>query len=126
MRLRKALLAVVVSSITLAGCANLTGGQPTPGEPTTAATTTATTSTTARSTIAPSELSDSVAKDRALSAEEAYLSAHLANASCLEDWRTTPTTMKEEATVMNRTETGVIVDVTHPTTTPPMMGQTQT
>lgn len=115
MRPRPALLTVfLVVTVSLAGCANLTGGQPTPDEPTTASTTSATTSTTPQSTIAPAELSDSVAKERALSAEEAYLSAHLANASCLEDWGTTPTTMEEEATVVNRTETGVIVDVTHP------------
>lgn len=115
MRLRKALLlAVVVSSLKLAGCTNIVSDQPTTSEQPTTATPTPTAPTTTQSTIASSDLSDSTAKDRALTAEETYLSAHLSNESCLNDWGTTPTTMDKEATIVNRTADGVVVDVTHP------------
>ena len=99
MRPRHALfVAVVLTSIALAGCASLPSNQPP--------------STT--TTVAPSDLSDSTAKERALTAEGAYLSAHLRNASCLESWGTEPTAVSKQATVINRTTSGVVVDVTHP------------
>jgi len=59
-------------------------------------------------------VSDTDAKERALQAEESYLTAHLSNASCLENWGTSPTVTNEEATVVNRTQDGVLVAVKHP------------
>ena len=100
MRPRHALLfAFVLTSVALAGCASLPGTQP---------------PSTTTTTVAPSALSDSTAKEQALNAEETYLSAHLQNASCLESWGTEPTAVSKQATVMNRTTSGVVVDVTHP------------
>lgn len=61
-----------------------------------------------------SEISDEEATTRALAAEETYLQSRLQNASCLLSWGTTPTTSSEEATVVERTAEGVVVDVTHP------------
>ena len=70
--------------------------------------------TTENQTIAPSDLSDSAAKERALAAEEEYLEGQLSGATCLDDWGTTPTVVSKEATVTDRTEDGVRVDVRHP------------
>lgn len=54
------------------------------------------------------------ATDRALTAEEAFVSERLANASCLESWGTDPTVVDREATVADRTRDGVEVNVTQP------------
>lgn len=114
MRPRRAILtAFVVLNMALAGCTAFSGGETTTVESTTPSTTT-TTATTAQSTVGSSAVSDSDAKERALSAEETYLSTQLSNPSCIEDWGTTPTTMDKEATVVNRTAEGVVVDVLHP------------
>jgi len=40
--------------------------------------------------------------------------ARLSNANCLETWETNPTVTNENATVVNRTQDGVIVRVEHP------------
>lgn len=85
----RALSLVLVALLTgLAGCAAPLGGAP--------------------------PVSDTDAKERALQAEESYLTAHLSNASCLENWGTSPTVTNEEATVVNRTQDGVLVAVKHP------------
>jgi hypothetical protein len=85
----RALGLVVVALLTvLAGCAAPLGGGPT--------------------------VSETDAKERALQAEESYLTARLSNASCLENWGTSPTVTNEEATVVNRTQDGVLVAVKHP------------
>lgn len=69
---------------------------------------------TAQTTVSPSDVSDDKAKILALDAEEVYLSKHFANATCLEDWGTYPTTASKEASVTNRTAEGVYMDVVHP------------
>ncbi|WP_411966930.1 hypothetical protein [Haloferax sp. YSSS75] len=51
---------------------------------------------------------------RALAAEERYLESRLQNASCLLSWGTTATTASEEATIVSRSDDGIVVDVTHP------------
>ncbi|WP_430506481.1 hypothetical protein [Haloparvum sp. PAK95] len=66
------------------------------------------------STLAPSIVTDEEAKERALNAEEKYLKDHLSNATCLNDWGTTPTTASKQATVTKRTAEKVFVEVTHP------------
>lgn len=73
-----------------------------------------TTDTTENETISPSILSDPAAKERALAAEEEYLEGQLAGATCLDDWGTTATVIEKEATVIDRTEDGVRVEVIHP------------
>ena len=72
------------------------------------------TDTTDNGTISPAKLSDSTARERALAAEEEYLEGQLAGAPCLDDWGTTATVVSKEATVTDRTEDGVRVDVLHP------------
>lgn len=67
-----------------------------------------------RATIATAEISDTDAKERALTAEEEYLTEQLQNASCLTDWGTSPTTMGERATITKRSADGVYVEVVHP------------
>ena len=61
-----------------------------------------------------STVSDAEAKKRALAAEKEYLADRLRNASCLQNWGTTPTTSNERATVTGRTADGVRVEVHHP------------
>jgi hypothetical protein len=70
--------------------------------------------TSERTTIPASELSDSEARERALAAEEQFLTERLRNAPCLTDWGTSPTTASKRARVTERTAEGVSVDVTHP------------
>lgn len=60
------------------------------------------------------DVSNWTAKERALDAEETLLTDHLQNASCLENWGTTETTVSKRATVTKRTSDGVYVEVTHP------------
>ncbi|MFC4449984.1 hypothetical protein [Halorussus aquaticus] len=74
---------------------------------------TATPRTTA-ATISPGTVSDEAATERALAAEEAFLTERLGNASCLDDWGTYPTTAQKRATVVERTADGVRVEVSHP------------
>lgn len=69
---------------------------------------------TERLTVSPSEVSDEEARDRALAAEEEFLTARLENASCLNGWGTTPATVDESAAVVDRSADGVTVSVTHP------------
>jgi hypothetical protein len=55
------------------------------------------------------------AKERALSAEEDYITRQFENASCVEGWSLTSFVgVEEAATVTNRTADGVYVAVTHP------------
>lgn len=76
--------------------------------------TTRTTSTTSeRTTVAPSDVSDEAARERALTAEEAFLTEQLRNAPCLTNWGTSETTASTYATVTDRTADGVYVDVQH-------------
>ncbi|WP_435179390.1 hypothetical protein [Halorussus sp. AFM4] len=71
--------------------------------------------TTADPTPIPAGVvSDAEAKKRALAAEERYLKDRLREASCLQNWGTTPTTSSERATVTDRTADGVRVEVHHP------------
>ena len=70
--------------------------------------------TTDRTTVPPSVVSGGEAKKRALAAEERYLKDRLSDASCLQNWGTTPTTSSERATVIDRTAKGVHVEVQHP------------
>lgn len=72
------------------------------------------TDSTENETISSTEFSDSAAKERALAAEAEYLEEQLAGATCLDDWGTTATVVSKEATVTERTEDGVRVDVLHP------------
>lgn len=102
-------LFIVLSTVVLVGCVTAPGN----GTDTTPPTTTKT-GQTSQTTIGQDLVSDEDAKDRALRAEEHYLSTRLRNATCLKDWGTTPSTTQEEATVLNRTSDGVIVEVTHP------------
>jgi hypothetical protein len=87
-RSRAALLALaVVVAIALAGCSGLGGP----------------------------DVTDDAAKERALTAEEQYLTARFENASCVEDWGLQSFTgIDREATVVNRTTDGLYVDVTQP------------
>ena len=64
--------------------------------------------------IAPTALSDAEAKERALHAEETYLERQLSSASCLDEWDTTATTVRKNATITDRTTEGVRVEVVHP------------
>ncbi|NEU56906.1 hypothetical protein [Halorussus sp. MSC15.2] len=75
---------------------------------------TATPRTTAEATLSPDVVSDEAAKERALAAEEAFLTERLGNASCLDNWGTYPTTAHKRATVVERTADGVRVEVSHP------------
>lgn len=88
MRGRHACLALVLATATLAGCPG--GGQ-----------------------MGPS-VSDANATDRALAAEEAYVSEHLSTAECVTEWGTDPTVVDRNATVTNRTADSVAVTVTQP------------
>ncbi|WP_227133997.1 hypothetical protein [Halorubellus salinus] len=60
-------------------------------------------------------VSNDAAKERALDAEEAYITDRFEDASCVESWSLISFVgIDEEATVVNRTADGVYVDVTHP------------
>lgn len=77
--------------------------------------TASTAETTGTGTPVPrSALSDESATERALAAEESYLTTQLRRASCLEDWGTSPTVVNEAATVTDRRADGVYVEVRHP------------
>lgn len=102
MALRAALLVVTAGSLLLAGCTGSLGGSSPTAERQTPA------------TASPSQLPASEATDRALEAETNYVSARLGNASCLRSWGIGEYTTNAEATVLNRTERGVIVDVQRP------------
>lgn len=55
------------------------------------------------------------ARERALTAEEWHLHDRLSNASCVDGWGADSYAgVQVEATVINRTEAGVYVDVVHP------------
>lgn len=65
--------------------------------------------------LADAGVSNGAATERALGAEEAYLTERFEDASCVESWSLTSYVgIDEEATVVNRTADGVYVDVTHP------------
>ncbi|NHN47997.1 hypothetical protein G9464_10355 [Halostella sp. JP-L12] len=70
--------------------------------------------TSERTTIAAGDVSDEEAKERALTAEEEYLTEQFQNASCLSNWGTSPTTVGEQATITERSADGVYVEVVHP------------
>lgn len=62
-----------------------------------------------------SDVTDEEARERALDAEEQYITEQLENASCVESWSPTSFVgLEEEATIMNRTDKGVQVVVKHP------------
>jgi len=55
------------------------------------------------------------ARERALAAEEAYVTEQFGNASCVEDWGLESYTgVERAATVINRTSEGVYVEVSQP------------
>ena len=81
---RTALLVVVAGTLLLAGCAGSSGPP------------------------------DSKATDRALEAETDYVSARLPNATCLGRWGVGEYTTNAEATVVDRTNRGVVVEVQRP------------
>ena len=54
------------------------------------------------------------ATDRALAAEETYVSEQLSAAECVTEWGTDPTVEDREAAVTNRSVDGVAVNVTQP------------
>jgi hypothetical protein len=62
----------------------------------------------------PAVPTDATATDRALAAEGEYVSARLANASCLTYWELGEFTASATATVTNRTQDGVVVAVQRP------------
>lgn len=114
LRYRRAVLALCASAAGLgAGCLD---GSPTDGGADDAGddATQPDDATTEPPTVSPSEVSDGAAKERALAAEEEFLTARLENASCLNDWGTTPSTVSESAEVVDRSAEGVTVSVTHP------------
>ena len=55
-----------------------------------------------------------MAKERALSAEEEYITRQLQNTSCDRHWDMYGATGEKQATVINRTADGVYVDVVDP------------
>lgn len=114
---RKALQTVCgFASLALAGCTDRT----TPAEtstPTPASSSTPTVSLTG--TAAPEtttvDRNSERAEDRALSAEEAYITEQLENASCIEEWGLTDYVgWGKGATVINQSTNGVYVNVSHP------------
>ena len=63
------------------------------------------------------DITDGEARERALAAEERHISDRLGNASCVESWSLDSYVgIEQEATVTNRTASGVHVTVTHPFT----------
>lgn len=102
MSLRTALLVVAAGTLLLAGCADSLGGDTPAADRQTPATAT------------PSQLPASEVTDRALEAETSYVSARLENASCLRSWGIGEYTTNAEATVLDRTERGVIVEAQRP------------
>lgn len=117
-RTRRSVLALLGSGFGLgtAGCFGDSRTDPAAAESTHSKTADdATTETTAtRTTVPPAVVSDADAKERALAAEEAYLTERLRSASCLSNWGTYPTTASKRATVADRTADGVRVEVVHP------------
>lgn len=78
-------------------------------------TTTQVRSTTSERTMrAAADVPDEEAKERALTAEEEYLTEQFQNASCLTNWGTYPTTANKRATIVERSADGVYVEVVHP------------
>jgi hypothetical protein len=87
-RTRTGPLVVLAVLFTLAGCAGL-------------------------GSIGP-EVTDEEARERALAAEERHISDHLRNASCVESWSPDSYVgIERDATVTNRTASGVSVTVRH-------------
>lgn len=54
------------------------------------------------------------AKDRALAAEEAFITRRLENAACLDEWGFSAPVVDKEASVVERTGETFVVDVQHP------------
>lgn len=70
---------------------------------------------TASPTETPTAPSDTDAEERALAAEEEYITDRLENAACVNSWGLTDYGgIPENATVSERSEDGVTVEVTHP------------
>lgn len=84
---RLACLALVVAAAVLAGCASPLSG---PG------------------------FSDENATERALAAEEAFVSERLSNATCVDEWGTEATVVDREAVVTDRSGEALSVNVTQP------------
>ncbi|KAB1198625.1 MULTISPECIES: hypothetical protein [Haloferax] len=108
--------ATLVSGVGLAGCLREAPETESESTNTTHSETTEdqTTTPASQTEIPFAEVTDEDAEARALAAEEAYLDSRLQNASCLLSWGTTPSTASREATVVERSADGVVVDVTHP------------
>lgn len=71
--------------------------------------------TSERTTIAPSDVSNEAAKERALTAEEDYVTKQLQNTSCIKDWGLNSYTgFEREATITDRNTDGVEVAVSQP------------
>jgi len=63
------------------------------------------------------DVTDEDAKERALTAEEQYITEQLENASCVNSWSLNSYVgLEEQATVTNQTDKGVHVAVKHPYT----------
>ncbi|WP_435358984.1 hypothetical protein [Haloarchaeobius sp. DFWS5] len=103
-----------------AGCLSGEEGGPSSGETASTSESTAagdTTSqaestTTVQTTVDPERADD--AKERALSAEAAYIQSAFQNASCVTDWGLDAVTGEKEATVVEETGEGLSVEVHHP------------
>lgn len=110
--------AALVSGGGLAGCLDVepdeSDGSDDSTETTHSETTDVETTTEFRTGTPPTEDAEPTAEAQALAAEERYLVSRLQNASCLLSWGTTPATASKEATIVNRSADGVVVDVTHP------------
>jgi hypothetical protein len=57
------------------------------------------------------DISDADAEERVQQAEKAFVVGQLSDADCLEDWSEYGVTAADEATVRERRENGVVVDV---------------
>lgn len=102
MRRQQLILLITVLCLTLAGCIGSPDGQSSAAAETSTITET------------PTTLPASEATERALDAETRYVSARLRNASCLHSWGIGEYTTEAEATLINRTSRGVVVQVQRP------------
>jgi len=92
----------VTGAVSIAGCSNISMADDPEG------------SSSNESSADGSDISNTTAKERALAAEEDFLTEHLERRTCLEDWGTSGSTGSEEARVTNRSADGVTVKVKHP------------
>lgn len=113
---RKALQTVCgFASLALAGCTErmTSSGADTP--PPSSSTPTAPPTATAANETTTVDKTHERAKDRALTAEEEYITEQLENASCVNQWGLTDYVgWEKEASVINQSAEGVYVNVSHP------------